>query len=97
MNDTKILEEVYEKLESCAKSDVTSNEWNIRRFIELEWQKRDEEEMRKEYNRNRPVEEHIHYPETIPSFSKRWYTDVRDMERHRGLEIGPDGTVNGIT
>lgn len=27
------------------------------------------------------------------TFSKKWYTDVRDMERHRGLEIGPDGTV----
>ena len=27
------------------------------------------------------------------TFSKKWYTDARDMERHRGLEIGPDGTV----
>ena len=46
-------------------------------FIEQEWQKRDEQE----------------YDETVPSFSKKWYTDVREMERHRGLEIGPDGTV----
>tara|TARA_R100000808_G_C2144743_1_gene152498 strand:- start:587 stop:868 length:282 start_codon:yes stop_codon:yes gene_type:complete len=93
MNDTKILDEVYRKLEFAVGGDAVA----IRRFIELEWQKRDEEEVRKEYNRNRPVEEHIHYPETVPSFSKHWYTDVRDMERHRGLEIGPDGTVNGIT
>ena len=46
-------------------------------FIEQEWQKRDEQE----------------YDETVPSFSKKWYTDVREMERHRGLEIGPDVTV----
>ena len=46
-------------------------------FIEQEWQRRDKQE----------------YDETVPSFSKQWYTDVRDMERHRGLEIGPDGTV----
>ena len=30
------------------------------------------------------------------TFSKHWYTDVRDMERHRGLEIGPDGTVKDL-
>ena len=30
------------------------------------------------------------------TFSKKWYTDVRDMERHRGLEIGPDGTVTEV-
>ena len=46
-------------------------------FIEQEWQKRDEQD----------------YDAPVPSFSKKWYTDVREMERHRGLEIGPDGTV----
>ena len=50
---------------------------HLKDFIEQEWQKQDEQE----------------YDETVPSFSKQWYTDVRDMERHRGLEIGPDGTV----
>jgi hypothetical protein len=30
------------------------------------------------------------------TFSKNWYTDARDMERHRGLEIGPDGTVTEV-
>ena len=30
------------------------------------------------------------------TFSKKWYTDVRDMERHRGLEIGEDGTVKEL-
>tara|TARA_Y100000593_G_scaffold33390_1_gene65652 strand:- start:700 stop:927 length:228 start_codon:yes stop_codon:yes gene_type:complete len=49
-------------------------------FIEQEWQKRDEQE----------------YAETVPSFSKKWYTDVRELERHRGLEIGPDGTVTEV-
>ena len=85
---------------------------DMKDFTEQEWQKEDEEELRKQYNRNRPVEEHIHYPESVPSFSKQWYKedypngpitdgdkklkemlDVAEIERHRGLEIGPDGTV----
>ncbi len=46
-------------------------------FIEQEWQKRDEQEM------TTCNEKSI----------KTWCIDAREMERHRGLEIGPDGTV----
>ncbi len=51
-------------------------------FIQTEWQKRDEKEMVNEYNRNRSP--------------KDWIIDAREMERHRGLEIGPDGTVTEV-
>ena len=27
---------------------------------------------------------------------QRWCIDAREMERHRGLEIGPDGTVTEV-
>ena len=54
----------------------------IKDFIELEWQKRDEKEMVDQHNRNRNP--------------KDWIVDVREMERHRGLEIGEDGTVKEI-
>ena len=53
-------------------------------FIEKEWQK----ECKKESD--------LEMKMLSENPSKKWYTDVRDMERHRGLEIGPDGTVTGI-
>ena len=46
-------------------------------FIQTEWQKRDEREMSTCNHKPR----------------KAWCIDAREMERHRGLEIGPDGTV----
>tara|TARA_B100001123_G_C14616679_1_gene752075 strand:- start:311 stop:559 length:249 start_codon:yes stop_codon:yes gene_type:complete len=30
------------------------------------------------------------------TFSKHWYMDVSEMEKHRGLEIGEDGTVKSL-
>lgn len=53
---------------------------DVKSFIEQEWQKQDEQS----------------HPETVPSFSKSWYMDAKEMERHRGLEIGPDGTVESL-
>ena len=53
---------------------------DVKSFIEQEWQRQDEQT----------------HSETVPSFSKTWYTDVREMERHRGLEIGEEGTVKDI-
>ena len=46
-------------------------------FIEQEWQKRDEQEV------TTCNEKSI----------KTWCIDARERDRHRGLEIGPDGTV----
>ena len=49
-------------------------------FIEQEWQRRDEQERT-----------------TCSAKSiKTWCIDAREMERHRGLEIGPDGTVTDV-
>jgi hypothetical protein len=78
MTDKEILNEVYARLNLKTDNGFEAHTFkSITEFIEREWQKQDEQE----------------YDETVPSFSKQWYTDVRDMERHRGLEIGPDGTV----
>ena len=30
------------------------------------------------------------------TYSKKWYSDAREIERHRGLEIGEDGTVKDL-
>ena len=54
----------------------------IRDFIEREWQKADDQEIVNQYNRNRNPEDYI--------------MDVSEMERHRGLVIGGDGTVEGL-
>ncbi len=51
-------------------------------FIQTEWQKRDEKELVDQYNRNRKPEDYI--------------MDVTEIERHRGLVIGPDGTVEEV-
>ena len=81
MTDREILTEVHQMLGEGIKSHAPHPArqclCDVKSFVEQEWQKRDEQE----------------YDETVPSFSKKWYTDVREMERHRGLEIGPDGTV----
>ena len=44
MTDKKILEEVYRKLETAVGGDAVA----IRRFIEQEWQKADEEREARE-------------------------------------------------
>jgi len=79
MNDKKILEEVYRMVSNGYVADVQDD---VRSFIEQEWQRRDEEEVVNQYNRNRNP--------------KDWIVDVREMERHRGLEIGEDGTVKEL-
>ena len=56
----------------------------VQSFIEQEWQKQDDKE------------ESLKMKMLSENPSKKWYTDVRDMERHRGLEIGPDGTVTEV-
>jgi len=57
---------------------------HLKDFIEQEWQKQDDRE------------ESLKMKMLSENPSKKWYTDVRDMERHRGLEIGPDGTVTEV-
>ena len=52
---------------------------DVKTFIEQAWQKQDEQGLVDQYNRNRKPEDYI--------------MDVSEIERHRGLEIGPDGTV----
>ena len=55
---------------------------DVKSFIEQEWQREDDRVQLAMYNRNRPVEEHA--------------LDVQEIERHRGLEIGEDGTVKEL-
>ena len=83
MTDREILNEVYRRLQG--KASVRGH-WtaDCKDFIEQEWQKQD--------NRENDLEMKM----LSENPSKKWYTDVRDMERHRGLEIGPDGTVTEV-
>ena len=79
MSNTEILDEVYRMVSNGYVADIQDD---VKSFIEQEWQKRDEQEMVDQYNRNRSP--------------KDWIVDVREMERHRGLEIGEDGTVKDL-
>ena len=76
MTDKQILDEVYFNLRDMNMMHINTEVAQIRMseklndllaFVEEEWQKRDDEELRNEYNRNRPPEEHIKYPE-IPTY-----------------------------
>ena len=83
MSDKEILDEIYRRL--CNMLEATDGNGTgraLKSFIEQEWQRRDEQEMVDQYNRNRSP--------------KDWIVDVREMERHRGLEIGEDGTVKEL-
>ena len=81
----------------------------IASFIEEEWQKRDEQERVDQHNRNRKAKDHVSSADEIRTTSSvlyargdDWYgsdpcaTDVKEIERHRGLEISEDGTVKKI-
>tara|TARA_B100000959_G_C14757017_1_gene531681 strand:- start:381 stop:632 length:252 start_codon:yes stop_codon:yes gene_type:complete len=79
MTDTAILAHVHRELVAGYPPVSGRVHQEVIDFIQTEWQKRDEQEVVDQYNRNRSP--------------KDWIVDVREMERHRGLEIGPDGTV----
>ncbi len=81
MTNRQILEEVYRMVSNGYVADIQDD---VRSFIEQEWQKQDDRE------------ESLKMKMLSENPSKKWYTDVRDMERHRGLEIGPDGTVTEV-
>ena len=73
-------------------------------FIEQEWQKQDEQECVDQYNRNREVKDHVTDVSEIQYKMPDGYSvdqggalDVREIERHRGLVIGEDGTVEGFS
>ncbi|MAF25652.1 hypothetical protein CL634_08800 [bacterium] len=83
---------------------------DCKNFIEQEWQKQDDElgEWRNEvfaksddgqmYNMNeQDVNENSAgegaHADSYGQFSDTWY---KDDKRHRGLKIGPDGSVTGI-
>ena len=61
MNDKEILDKVYRQLKESDDPQGFFYNWRngITDFIEKEWQRRDEEEMANQYNRNRPAKDHI--------------------------------------
>tara|TARA_B100000676_G_C17299053_1_gene446258 strand:+ start:165 stop:413 length:249 start_codon:yes stop_codon:yes gene_type:complete len=81
MTDREILDEVYNRLKDRNRSPEQKM-FSTVSFIEQEWQKEDDKVNLAMYNRNRPVEERA--------------LDVQEIERHRGLEIGEDGTVKEL-
>ena len=101
MTDKKILEEVYRRLKETTDNGFeVHNFTSVTSFIEQEWQRRDEEEYSDQYST-------IGLENMADTtYSKHWYgdgcssqhdsCDAQEIERHRGLEIGEDGTVKEI-
>jgi hypothetical protein len=89
MKDDMILATAYRLMSQSidrAEDDKTMAQTlrNCKDYIETEWQKEDDlEDWRSQlFAKNDDGQQYI--------------MDARDMERHRGLEIGPDGTVKEI-
>ena len=86
MKDREILDEVYSRLvegrNEYSQGLVVADK--LIDFIEQEWQKQDDKEV------------NLSMKMLSENPSKKWYTDVRDMERHRKLTIGEDGTVKEL-
>ena len=86
MTDSEILDEVYRTVSARKRVKGKCNFHHLRKdtlnFIQQEWQKRDEQELVDQYNRNRKPEDYI--------------VDVAEIERHRGLVIGEGGTVTDL-
>lgn len=111
MTDKEILEEVHRKLWrpfDCEAGKYWRNTdhkglfdrlHDIKDFIELEWQRADEQELVDQYNRNREVKDQV---SSLGQVTDDWFgsdpctTDAKEIERHRGLEIAEDGTVKGL-
>ena len=92
MTDREILEEDYHMAVQDKRIGAPDRFCNkVVSFIEQEWMKHDDK-----YNHpfHHPVRAertaHLHNKKYNP---KDWIIDAREMERHRGLEIGEDGTV----
>ena len=94
MTDKEILATVYRWMNQSTQRDE-DNTFKAQRmidckdFIEQEWQRQDDE---------RPKAD----AKSLGQFSDSWYgkdpctNDIKEIERHRGLEIGEDGTVKEI-
>lgn len=87
MTDREILSTVHRWMNQSIQRDEDEPTQarrliDCRNFIDQEWQREDERVTLAMYNRNRKPED--------------WIMDVSEMERHRGLEIGEDGTVKEL-
>jgi hypothetical protein len=89
MKDSEILATVFRWMSQSidrAEDDKTMARKlrDCRDYIQTEWQKEDErEDWRNEvFLKN--------------DDGQRYIMDAREMERHRGLEIGKDGTVTNL-
>ena len=75
MTDKQMLEEVYRMVANGYVADIQDD---VKRFIEQEWQKADDQELVDQYNRNRKPEDWIKDVSQIvappPSWEKEeWY------------------------
>lgn len=99
MNDRELLNEAYRTLQTakhCGEGKM-QNELVVELIsvIQQEWQKQDERVSVAMYNRNRPVKDHV---TKVTQFTPQACDalDIKEIERRRGLEIGPDGTVTDL-
>mgnify|MGYP001035289376 FL=1 len=88
MTDKEILETIYRWIQQANSRDENPDHTRQRLkdcqdFIEQEWQKHDDPQQQSK---------------ALGQFSKTWYeADARrEDERHRGLVIGEDGTVESL-
>jgi len=88
MTDKEILDKVYERLKDRYHSPEQKMFSTID-FIQQEWQRRDEEEMG-DHPLTKSDEGQMY---NVDGHGDIHSTDVKEIERHRGLEIGSDGTV----
>jgi hypothetical protein len=113
MTNKEILDIVYETLKASQEAGMGVDTDQIVKeqihFIQQEWQRADEGERTKwedhpltkwdegqTYNMNeQDVNENSAGGGAHGYFSQQWYN--KKDERHRGLEIGEDGTVKGFT
>ena len=104
MKDKEILEEVYRRVVAIAEKGDANVPSQVRfkefkGFIEAEWQKEDDIEAklnkieRKERGKKNEKNDH---PLTKWDEGQQYFIDTGEMERHRGLEIGEDGTVKSL-
>jgi len=81
MKDREILDEVYSRLVK-GRSEYSQGLIVADKLIDF---------IEREWQRQDDVA-----PRQTGWEGKKWYTDVRDMERHRKLTIGEDGTVKEL-
>tara|TARA_Y100000310_G_scaffold333841_1_gene412234 strand:- start:968 stop:1294 length:327 start_codon:yes stop_codon:yes gene_type:complete len=107
MTDKEILAKIYDWIKLSNSRDENPDHTRQRlkdfqAFIEQEWQRQDDRVAVAMYNRNRAYKDHVSSIDEIEARIDDWdgsdpcTNDIKEIERHRALEIGEDGTVTEV-